>query len=143
MPEWLDNTFAVAAIGVIGVIIGHFTNRRSRQEEIAATKTNNLLTQQGEQIDRLTKQQGEDRARIVRVEKALRETQTALWDAHDDNRRLRRGLSESVEDITVAWDWIEGDRTSRPPKRPSLTHYRKLLEDPRPRRPPPEHTDPT
>lgn len=143
MPDWVDNAFLIAVVTVVGVVIGHFTNRRSRQEEISATKTNNLLTQQGHQIDRLTKQQGEDRERIARVEKALRGTQVALWDERDDNRRLRRGLTDAVDDIATAWEWIDGARDTSPPRKPRMVHYRKILEEPRPRRPPPDYEEST
>lgn len=148
LEQYLSEAVLIAAITAVVALIGHAFTRSGRAEEVAATRSNNLLERQGEQIDRLTDQQNDMLKRIDKLESSLREANERLEEERRDNRTLRQdnrslrsGLSGAVEFIDTAWDWIENpNRDAPPPRRPNMVRYRKLLEEPRPRRPPSDDT---
>lgn len=144
LEQYLSEAVLIAAITAVVALVGHAFTRSGRAEEVAATRSNNLLERQGEQIDRLTAQQDEMLERIDKLESSLREASASLEEERhnnrtlrQDNRSLRSGLSGAVESIDTAWDWIENPGRDDPPPRPSMVRYRRLIEEPRPRRPPP------
>lgn len=130
-------------MGAAALVIQHMLNRSSRQDEVAAKKTTDLIKSMGEQIDRLTRQQDEDRDRLARLEKAHRETTVALWDEENDNRKLRRGLGRTLSDLDDVWAHVDDPDNVPQPARPNLVRVRLLVDSPRPRRPPDDDRDAT
>lgn len=135
MPEWTENALILAAIAAIAAIIQQLINRESRKQEVASVGSDNLVKRLGEQVDRLEKAQAQDRRRIDWLE-------DELWGERHYSHKLHSGLG-----ITVPWGesvmkWHDGDRSGPMPAPPDFTSLRKLLDTPRPRRPPP-HIDPT
>lgn len=135
MPEWTESALIIAAIGAIAAVIQQLINRESRKQEVASAGSDNLVKRLGEQVDRLEKAQSQDRRRIDWLE-------DELWGERHHNHQLHSGLGVVVpwgESIVV---WAEGDRTASIPRPPDFVALRKLLDTPRPRRPPPP-VDPT
>lgn len=130
MPDWLDSTIIVALIGAAGLIIQHTLNRQGRKEEIGATQRDNLVKRLGEQIDRLDAAQQAGRRRIDWLEQEL-------WEERTHSHRQHSALAANVDWGPRMIRWAEGDQKRPYPAPPDWEMHREILENPRPRRPPP------
>ena len=136
MPDWLDSTILVAMLGAIGLIIQHMINRQSRKEEIGATERDNLIRGLGQQVDRLETAQQQDRRRIDWLE-------DELWSEKKQSHRQHRALSENVDWGPRMIRWVESGQKRPYPAPPDWEAHREILDNPRPRRPPPPIPDAT
>lgn len=130
MPEWMNSTVVVAIIGAVGLIIQHTLNRQGRKEEIGATQRDNLVKRLGEQVDRLEAAQQQDRRRIDWLE-------DEIWSERAHSHSLRRGLAETTDWGQAMERWAAGPKTGPHPESPDWAGLSELLDNPRPRRPPP------
>lgn len=135
MPDWITEAAAVALISGAITLAGYLIQRMGRKEEIAATERDNLVKNLGAQLDRVTKNQEQDRKRIDWLEQEL-------WDERAHSHKKHRALGE-----TVGWGermvlWADGDRQRDYPVPPDFPALRILIDEPRPRRPPPPADDP-
>lgn len=131
MPDWatIDNAVIVGLLSLTGVLVGHFFNRQGRREEVSASESDSLLQRQGDQIERLVDDQRWMRKRLDRLEQEL-------WAEREHGQTVVRFLVVHVEWGEDMVRWLRGDRSAPYPSPPDFVAARKLLDSPRPRRPP-------
>ena len=130
MPPWTENALLLAlAAGLLG-ILQNLLNRSGRKMEVDATSDDAHVKRLGEHLDRLEKAQLHDRRRIDWLE-------DELWAERGVNTELRHALVQVVDWGESVSEWKRGDRSVQAPQDLDWGKFRKLLESPRPRRPPP------
>lgn len=131
MPEWLtDASVAVALIVAFAGLLQQMINNSGKKAEVAASSDDNLIKNMGAQLDRLEKAQRQDRARIDWLE-------DELWTERKVRHEMTNALSQTVDWGEDVMEWIGSGRVDTPPHALDWGKFRKLLETPLPRRPPP------
>lgn len=106
-----------AAAGILTGVVGFM----GKLSEGFSTQTKTLLETYSDRVEKLESRQSLLESKLDEVRAELRATQ-----AH--NFSFRRALSAALEWIGDAVEWMNGDRTTKPPSEPDTREWHDLLD---------------